>query len=256
MPAAVLSAGAILCICALLCALVNHGGGNGGNAPDTMPPGAPPLPMVKELAELFTFVRHSLDDIAEDAVKFALLSLAYAGGRRLAGGRAVGGVAVVLALYHHADAAGDYVGDVVQDALGTANGGESDRVGVDSDENARSTGATAAVAVARLSDDVVEDAFKIACVGAHAAVGALLQRHACRPLLASAGLLGGGAPAVQWVARGVCDVMPFARAAGKYNECNSYGDQLGDFVEGRARALLAWALGGEERWRRISGDEL
>lgn len=58
------------------------------------------------------------------------------------------------------------------------------------------------------ADDLTEDSFKLICLGAHHAVGNMISRQISR------------SPLVSILAVGV----PMA----KYNDCNLYGDWLGD----------------------------
>jgi len=182
--------------------------------------GVPPLPLVRDAAAIMSFCVESLDDAVEDAAKLALLALAGGAAslllRRASWSRRstrAAAACVVVVLHPPVNVLADSLGDAltpVQRALrGAFMPGELPRAARPARRNQRGT-ATGAVI-----DDLVEDAFKLACVGSHALLGSALGTSLTqRALPRFAGtLIALGAP------------------ISEYQSCDEYGDLLGDMAQ-------------------------
>ena len=73
-------------------------------------------------------------------------------------------------------------------------------------------------------EQVVEDGFKSSCLVLHAEVGSLLGDALVLPLLPNALQK----PQLLWA---VSSLVTLCTLAGRYNECDAYGDALGDVVQ-------------------------
>lgn len=80
-------------------------------------------------------------------------------------------------------------------------------------------------------EQVVEDGFKCSCLLLHAEVGSLLGDALVLPLLPKALQK----PQVLWA---VSKLVMLCTVSGRYNECDGYGDALGDVVQGVVSDLL------------------
>lgn len=84
-------------------------------------------------------------------------------------------------------------------------------------------------------DDLVEDVFKLGCVASHYKMGALLggtMRRALAGLTADVPMQDSPVFGAMNAAIGVAvEVVKYGTPAGRYAKCNSYGDELGDWVQ-------------------------
>ena len=214
-------------------------------------PWAPPLPFVNELVSLVTFVLDNLDDLCEDGLKLLLLAAAAAaamaawraaaavagpaaalpGLERLG---AAAAVAAVGAAYPLADQLSDDAarhGQGLQETLRAAAGlppHEPDPPDLVLTERS---------AAINIVDDVVEDAFKAACVFSHYTMGALLGGTMRRVI---AGWLEGSSAESYAAAAGraASALVIVGTPAGRYSTCDRFGDRLGDLVQ---QTLIDWA---------------
>ena len=214
-----------------------------------LPPlGLPPLPLIQDAWSLVHFLVHSLDDAAEDLIKFSFILVAYWLVRRnaksdVAGAAALTAVgAAILFFYlypivdHVADAAGDIMAPV-QNSVRAASGLPEKRRRVIQEDGGLLQHAPPPVPLTiRLIDDLVEDAFKAVCILSHAHIGALLQTAVVGRLGAPATSSARGArPSI--VRRAAGKLLAIGQPLSQYTSCDAYADTLGDRAQ---RWAAAW----------------
>jgi len=186
----------------------------------------PPMAIIEDAVAISAFVSSSVDDVVEDAAKLMCLAgtvrFAATHGGRLGGGMLAASMSV-LAMYQPCDWASDHLGDLTQAFLRPflqwmgwpRRGGPWPMAGPPSG------------LLLDLADDVVEDAFKLACVWSHVRMGQVLTDSWAVPLLGSSGA----------IARATGHVVRLGVPAAKYNMCNEYGEFLGKWVHHHVSSL-------------------
>jgi hypothetical protein len=92
--------------------------------------------------------------------------------------------------------------------------------------------------VVDMIDDVIEDAFKSACVASHYTMGALLG-GTMRRVIAGwvVNIHGSGARYTVAAGNAASALVIVGTPAGRYSKCDKFGDRLGDLVQ---QTLLRW----------------
>ena len=193
--------------------------------------GPPPLPIINDVVAIVSFLADSLDDLVEDAAKLAMLwFVGWIVWRVLSGarfGRRATQAAVVCAVaasHPQSNDISDAMGDrmaVVQDLLRSEPKADGSR----STRRTHLPGGHWSVV-----DDIVEDSFKLTCVGAHSYVGSLIGSGVTHAAPAST------------LARAAGLLVAVGTPAAQYRACDAYADELGDVVQRwlEARAYVTW----------------
>jgi hypothetical protein len=210
------------------------------------PKGTPPLPVVEDVQGIISFFLTSLDDLAEDCVKLAIilgvvmLFFNYIIPRLQRNNSLFllsFFLVMLLFVYPPVNELGDQVGDqvnVVQNRWLVFLGYKKKKIRMRSGRlNKKSS-------LLQTIDDVVEDGFKLGCVGSHLMIGNMLRSAIIANPGTTTEVLRRGVYSGSWrFARATAGLIIVAGAPAKsYQQCDQYADKLGDWAQSQVYKLI------------------